>query len=361
MKKKSNGIVIVLSVLMVVCLACGMLGLYADIKPAKKEPEKNEGKDFKVAYRYYVDGVEVNKMVEQEYTEENGTEFEGAITKKPVYSFEKYTCTNNVTGEWDEENWEFKPKLTANATCRLYFLRNSHEVTIKVNNGKLPETLPDGKIKAELNTEAKVNVLPNDGYQYEKVECTNEVTAEYDVNTKDLKITNVKKDSMCTVSFKINDYTVEAKAANGTVTGEAKTARYGDNVVFDVTPAENYKYESVTCTNNQNASYVNGKLTVQGITSDTVCTVQFKPIKYSVTLTIEGGTLINGYTSPQSVSEGQKATFGVSSLPGYEQTGAELTCGDDTRAEFQAGVVYVYDVRKDLNCTLKFNKSTSTN
>lgn len=361
MKKKSNGIVIVLSSLMVICLACGMLGLYASMKPANKKPEEDKNKDFKVAYRYYLDGIEVNKMIEQEYIEENGAEFEGATTKKPAYSFEKYTCTNNVTGEWNEEKWEFKPNLTANATCRLYFLKNTHEVTIKVNNGKLPATLPEGKVKADLNKETKVNVLPNDGYQYDKVECTNEVIAEYDANTKDLKISNVKKDSMCTVSFKINDYKIEVKASYGTVSGEAKTARYGDNVVFEVTPAENHRFDVVTCTNGQNASYVDGKLTVQGITNDTICTVQFKPIKYSVSLTVEGGTLISGYTSPQSVSEGQKATFVADSIPGYDKTGAEIYCGDDIHAEFQAGVVFIYDVRRDLNCTLKFKKSAETN
>jgi len=42
MKKKSNGIVIVLSSLMVICLACGMLGLYASMKPANKKPEEDK-------------------------------------------------------------------------------------------------------------------------------------------------------------------------------------------------------------------------------------------------------------------------------------------------------------------------------
>lgn len=357
MKKRSNWLVIVLSLLIVICLACGTLGLYLNIK--EDNPIESDNKDYKVVYRYFIDGTEVNNEVKQEYLEENDPEFEGNIKKTALYSFERYTCTNDVEGTWDEEKWEFNPELTANTTCRLYFNKNIHEVTVKASNGKLPNNTLEQKINVEIDKEGIINIIPNDGYAFDKVSCTNEATAEFDASTKDLKIKNVKKDSICTVSFKIRDYKIEVKASNGTVTEEAKTASFGNNVVFNVTPSENYKFERVTCTNNQQATFADGKLTVTGINNDTVCTVQFVPIKYQVSLTIEGGELLPNFNTPVSVSEGQKATFGVISKEGYSLTNPELTCGAGIHAEFQSGVVYVYDVRSNINCTLKLKKESN--
>jgi len=360
MKKRSNGLVIVLSTLIVICLACGTLGLYFSmIEDKPKEEEDN--KDYKVVYRYFIDGTEVNKEVKQDYLEEKDPEFEGNIKKIEMYSFDRYTCTNDVKGTWDEEKWEFKPELTANTTCRLYFNKNIHEVTVKASNGKLPNNTLEQKINVEIDKEGILNVIPNDGYAFDKVDCTNGSTAEFDSNTKDLKIKNVKKDSICTISFKIRDYKVEVKASNGTVTDGNKTASYGNTVTFNVTPSENYKFERVECTNGltPNATYADNKLTITGINNDTVCTVQFSPIKHTVSLTIDGGSFVDGYSSPITVADGKNTNFGVVALEGYLLTNADLTCDNATghdRHEFTGGVVWIYGIRGNINCTLKLKK-----
>lgn len=357
-KRKGKSVVITLIALIVICLACGTIGLLENNKPSNSK-KPNKDKDYKVAYKYYLDGEEVEEMIEQEYTTSENQGFEGAEEKTPNYMFEKYTCTNNVTGEFDEENWEFNPDLTANTTCRLYFIRTMHEVTFEANNGKLPSGSSEEKLKVELNKEGTINIIPNDGYEYDKVECNNEVLAEYNAETRDLKVSNVKKDSICRIYFKVRSYTAEAKASNGTVTEDKKSSNYGGTVIFNVKPAENYKYESVTCTNGQNGIYneVNETLTISGLSNDTVCTVNFKAQKLSVTLNIENGKIKNGYTTTVEVAEGMTATFAIEANEGYVLTGMDVTCGN-TKIEHQGqGIIKVYDVKENATCKATLKKA----
>lgn len=362
-KPKGKGIVITLILLIIICLICGTLGFLENKKPVTAE-KPNKNKDYKVTYRYYLDGEEVDEMIEQEFTEINNPSFEGATEKTPNYAFEKYTCTNNVLGEFDEEKWEFIPDLTANSTCRLYFIKTMHKVTFKASNGKLPNGTAEEEITVALDKESKINILGNDGYKFDKVECTNGVTTTYDENTKDLTVSNVKKDSTCSISFKISDYTAEVTASNGSVSTPKKSANYGGTIEFDVTPSENYKFGELKCTNGQNGNYneASGKLTITGLTNDTVCTIEFRPIKYQVTLTVKNGTILSTSPNPVSVSEGRNASFGISANEGYSLTGADASCTNPNGAEINvsAGIVSVYNVTSDLTCTVTL-KQKATN
>lgn len=360
-KPKSKGIIITLILLIIICLICGTLGLLESKKTITSNKPSKE-KDFKVTYRYYLDGEEVDEMIEQEFTELNNPDFEGAVEEIPNYAFEKYTCTNDVIGEFDEEKWEFTPNLTANSTCRLYFIKTMHKVTFKASNGKLPSGNPEEEIIVALEKEGKINIIGNDGYKYDRVDCTNGVLANYDENTKDLTVSNVKKDSTCTVSFKISDFTAEVTASNGSVTEPKKSSNYGGTVEFDVTPSENYKFGDLKCTNGQNGNYneATGKLTITGLTNDTVCTIEFKPIRYQVTLVVKNGTILSTSQNPQSVAEGRTASFGISANDGYALTGAEASCVNPNGAKIEAsgGIVSVYNVTSDLTCTVTL-KATS--
>ena len=322
MKKRNNGLVIFIFVLLIIaCLGCGTIGLLADKNKGKEtEKEETENKNYQVTYRYYLDGNAVGEMIKQEYLENNDPEFEGAQTKTAKYAFEKYDCTKGVKGTWDEEKWEFVPELTANTTCRLYFIKNIHNMTVKVNNGKLPNNETEQKYDIEINKDMTIKIVPTEGYVYDKtsgVNCTNNAKAEFNEETNDLKISNVTKDNtVCSIGFKISDLKVEVRAANGSVETDSKTISYGGTVTVKVTPSDNYTFDSVNCTNGQTGTYNIGNqtLTVTGVTKDTVCNVQFRPLKYKVTLEIANGTLINGYNSPQEVNEGGTATFGITNM-----------------------------------------------
>lgn len=353
-KKNKTGVLITLITLIVICLFCGIIG-FLESKKDTTNKKPNTNKDYKVAYKYYIDGEEVKEMVENDFTEIENKDFEGQIDKIPNYKFEKYACTNNVIGEWDEENWKFNPDLTANTTCRLYFIKTLHTVTIKANNGKLPNNESEEKVIVQINDEEKINILPNDGFKYEKVECNNDVIANYDETTKDLTISNISKDAICTISYQISDYVVEVNTSNGTVSESKKNTNYGGTVTFDVTPSENYKFDRVSCTNNQNnANYSNGKLTITGITDDTICTIEFKPIKYEVSLEVINGNLLSSSPSTQSVAEGRTVSFGITPNEGYQITGADASCDNlnGAKLEISSGTLFVYNVTSNMQCKI---------
>lgn len=361
MKKKSKkGLIITLVTLIIICLGCGTIG-YIESTNTDKPKKENNKKDFKVTYVYHVDNEIVEELPEKEEIKVANPDFEGAEDDALLYTYEKATCTNNVEGTWDEEKWEFTPDLTANTTCHLYFLKSLHKLTVKASNGELPNKEKEQEFDALLNGETTVIVKPNEGYKYDseiKVSCTNEAKAEYDETTNDLKITNVTKDTTCTIPFKISDYIVEVDANFGTITGErSKEVNHGGTVEFEITEAENYIYDTYSCTNNQTASFVNGKLTVRDVTSSTKCTVTFKPKKLSVTLNVENGKLESGYSSPVEISEGQTATFIVKSNEGYSLTGMTVECDGNTVGSHEGnGLIKIYDVKTNAICKVTLKK-----
>lgn len=62
----------------------------------------------------------------------------------------------------------------------------------------------------------------------------------------------------------------------------SKNIRKGENADFNITPAYNSTYKSVSCTNNQSGSYNQdtSKLTVSNVSHDTKCTIDFLETKY---------------------------------------------------------------------------------
>lgn len=361
MKKKTNKktILIVLITLIIICLLCGTLGLIE----SKKEVNPNkpgDKKDYKVTYRYYLDGEEIEEMPELEEIEIANPDFEGSETTIPKYKYERYTCTNEVTGEFDEEKWEFNPDLTNNTTCRLYFLNTIHEVTVKVSNGKLPSNNPEEIVVVELEKDATINVLPNDGYKFEGVNCTNEVIGEYNEETKDLKISNVNINATCTITYTISDYTAEVQVQNGTVLENKKSANYGSTINFKVTPAENYTFDKVNCTNEQKATYNEETLTIKGLTNDTICTIEFKASKYKVKLNVENGKIIDGKNTLEK-SEGQSAMFEVKANEGYSLTKSTIDCGkyDKNKVTFNNGYFTIPNVTEDITCNLTLKEAVT--
>ncbi len=365
MKKRNNKLVIIIFVLLIIiCASCGTVGLLASKNEGKEKTEEPSDGNYQVVFRYYLDGDSVEEITEQEYLEQENPEFEGAVEKIPLYTFEKYDCTKGITGAWNEEEWKFvTDELTANTTCRLYFTKNVHNMTIKAVNAVLPNNTEEQEYEIQVNKDLTVKIKPNDGYVLDKttgIQCTSDAKAEYNEETNDLKITNVTKDNtVCTISFKISDLKVEVRVANGNAEESTKSVSYGGSATFNIKPSENYVYESVTCTNGQKATYNIGNqtLTVSGITKDTVCSVQFKPLKYKVTLKVVGGTIAGG-SATQEKSEGQNASFGIDPQDGYTSEKESLDCGAGVKSLYEDGAVTVYDVNKDITCTLTLKKSS---
>ncbi len=365
MKKRSNGVLVIIIIMMVLSLAGGTLGLLANMNKTTK-PDDPKKEDYVISYKYYLDSEEVSKeFIDKVNVATNNCENSpdpNCVNQTRTIKFEKYACTNNVKGEWNDTKWEFTPNLTANTTCRLYFTNLIHSVKFTASNGVLPSKKPEEILQTKVGDDTTITILPNEGYKFDKVECNNNAKAEFNSETNVLTVKNVVKDTTCNISFKINDYTVEVKASNGNVTEDPISVNYGGSAKFNVTPAENYGDATVSCTNNQKATYSNNVLTVNGITNSTVCTVQFKPIKHSVSLTIENGSLLSQSANPQTTQDGGTVTFAVSPTEGYGYNGADISCDKEgTKIEIigSNNIVMVYNVKSNLNCKVVLKKLAS--
>lgn len=365
MKKKSNALIYILLFLITLSLAGGIIGLMAKKSGVTNNTDTpKEPKDFRVTYKYYLDGEEVSTEIKQEKIQVENPEFEGVIDNKDLYTYEKYTCTNEVTGSWNNEEWSFTPELTADTTCRLYFLKNFHEVTVNTSNAVLPNNTNTQKFLIERNTNKITNIIPTEGYKIDtpNIKCTNESTAVYNEETKDLTISNVNKDSICTIPFILRGYEVELQVSMGEATETKKTASIGDTVTFNATPLENYTFGSVSCTNEQTAEYdqVSNTLSIKNINNDTKCVLQFKQNKHQVSLEVIGGVLVN-VKSPLSVDNNSNVSFPLSKNDGYKYTGAKLTCGNvNVESEFNTAtnMLTIKNVTQDLNCTYTLVEDT---
>lgn len=367
MEKKSKSVMYVIVTLLFISLACGGVGLLFNLT---RKPAETPNEEYKITFKYFIDEEEVTNEVKQETVRFENEEFEGVIDEKELYTFNRYECTNGIEGTWNSEEWKFTPTtLNTSTTCKLYFDKNIHEVTINSVNAKLPNGTTTQKFLIEKGKTKLINIVPTEGYKFDKIDCSNKnennenkIVSSFDENTKDLNLSNVDLDDTCTVSFKINDFTAEVNVSNASVTEKTKSANYGGTVIFDITPSENYVFDSVECTNDQKGEYIDGKLQIKALSNNTYCTVQFKPLKYAVNLEVINGTLLNNYSSPQMANDGGTVTFGISANSDFKLTGATLDCGSDKNIihNFENGVLKIIEIKKDLNCKLTLQpKSTN--
>ena len=376
MKSNSKVIMYLLVVLIVGCLAAGGLGYYKSSTtnandPGSKNNDNNGGKtkEYKVNYKYYLDGIEVEEEIKDEKENIDSENFEGAVEGKRLYSFEKYSCTNEVKGTWSDDEWKFTPVLTADATCRLYFIKNTHEVKVTGVNATLKDNADNETVKVEKDVETKVSLKPKAGYKYANHDCSNRTEASYDAEKNILTIKSAPKDSECTVSFAVSAFTAQVKVQNGTIDSkeENKKANYGEALTFAVVPAENYDKPTIDCTNGQIAVYKNGDLKINSLTNDTVCTVSFTISKNKVTLNVENGTIINADNSAtpnvKETTNNGVVTFGISKNDGYLLTNPELSCNDENvKIIYASGTITISGVTKDTTCSAKLKKDeTVTN
>ena len=350
--------IVIISILIVVCTALGIIG-YLESKK-EKDPSDNE-KDYKIEYKYYLDGVEVSEMpVNEEYenttdSNEGNNDTNNEEETLAMYSFEKYDCTNNVKGIWDNDLWQFSvPEKNSDATCVLYFISNYFEVEIKANNGVVNEleALKDRKVKR--GESIIYNITPTEGYNFEKVECTNNATAEWNEENSTLTVSNVTKNSVCEVTYSIGEYTIKFTANNGAISEETRTAKYGDTITTIVTPGSDYIYNKVSCSDGQTATYDTNTntLTVSNITKNSTCTVDFKSNKYTVTLKIVNGTPIE---DTKTVESGNRVSFTFNSNEGYTTNNPTIECENGLVGRVSGSLFTIDNVSKSGTCTLTFN------
>lgn len=348
--KSKKPIAILLIALTVLSLACGVVG-YLESKKETKEPPVVK---YNVIYRYYLNDVEVEQMPT------NSTLISSSMSTtdtsaENLYAFNTATCTNKVNYKWNESTWTFTPDNTADSTCKLYFVTTYNPITVTATNGKVTP-LVDNKIKR--GEDAVIKITPTEGYEYDKTTCTNNEVVEWNKDKKELTIKSIYAETTCEVNFKISKFAVEVKVNNGT--GATKVEyEYGKNVEVNVAAATGYGTPTISCTENQVGEWKNGVFTIEKLTKETVCTVDFKQIQntsFTVNLTVGDHGILASGTPTVTVVRGSYATFNISVDEGWNIDEVSCTAGTPTKS---GNIVTVRNITQNTECTLSYVESNS--
>ncbi len=147
-----------------------------------------------------------------------------------------------------------------------------------------------------------------------KITCTNNQSGKIEGNI--ITINKVTNNTTCSISSK---HTVQIKVENGTTAEEEKEVNTGEETTFTATPNTGYSNPTVSCTNNQKGTIQNNTVTVSNITNDTTCTVTYKPITYTITYNLGGGS-VTGNPSTYTI-ETNTITLKNPTKRGYTFTG----------------------------------------
>ena len=113
---KSKGLKIILIILILLTGSMGAVGYVQ----SKKQPTNKPNEDVnKITYEYYLEDELQETMP---INIQNGMDENGSVISEPTYQFSRFTCTNDLTGDFDVDNWKFIPKENKTSTCKLYFV-----------------------------------------------------------------------------------------------------------------------------------------------------------------------------------------------------------------------------------------------
>lgn len=322
---------ILTGVLFVICAGLGGYGLYLNIN-------KGITNDYTIDYIYYLDDSEVTTMP-------------GNIG---AYDFSNYYCTNGVKGDWNEVEWKFVPSLTDNTTCSIYFNTKTYEVKLDVLNATTEEGFVN-TVTVKRDNNVEFNVEPKEGYQFDKVTCTNNEVGTFDETTKKITIGPFTNGASCTVIFKVSEFKIKVESTNSTPGSATATVEYKRNAEIELTPTTNYTLDSITCTNEQKASWANNKLTVTEVVKDTDCTVKFKLQSYKVTVKVIGGTVD---TASKTIAYGKSDSFTITPSSTYTLDEPDIKCGTTASGSMDMGKLTVSSVKGITTCTITLQEKT---
>ncbi|MBQ3142821.1 MAG: hypothetical protein IJB82_04870 [Bacilli bacterium] len=338
---------IILGFLSLTSFGAGAIGL---VQSMDKEP-LDQNTEYIIKYNYYVDDEEVTSLP----TNKN--------KNKPDYVFNRYSCTNKVTGEWNENTWTFTPTITNNATCKLYFNKANYKINFNIEYGELRNNngtlLSDEQKEKGFTVEREkdyvAKIVPDEGYSLVSVECDKENVTNWDKENNELTVKNVKEDTTCKVKFGISNYEVKINVVGGAGT-TTLNVDHGNQVNSVVTPNAGYGNAKITCSNGQTGVWQDNKFTIEKITNTTECAVEFSILAYEIKVNVDGGTATpSSYTVHYNSSKKFTITpdKGYTVSEGYGVTGCPTGTLKYSNGELE---LTVSDVTTDLTCNVTLKK-----
>lgn len=321
MKKFGIALLVIIDIAL---FACGITGYIYNGKRVEPEPEKPVEKPQEVKYRYYLEDVEQDTMPQNEtITNEDGT-----TTTNVLYKLSNFACSNGNSGEWNENTWTFTPTEIKDSECSLYFVKSKYEVTLTITNGTESE---DNLKFIDRETNGVFGITPNEGYEFQEATCSDNKEATWNAANNTLEINAITKDVTCKVVFGIQNLTLDVTVTNGKG-NTTETAKYGDSISAIVEPNTGYENPTVTCTNDQIATFDNNKITIEKLTKSTKCKVTFKKVqleKFNLKIdTLPDTIKITAGSNSQEIESGKTGTFTLKADEGFEID--NISCGGIT-------------------------------
>lgn len=344
---KTNGLKIILIALI---LLTGSLGTIGFIQ-AKKQNNNQDDNTNKITYEYYLEDELQQTMP---VNTRNKTDEEGNVISEPTYQFSRFTCTNDLTGDFDVDNWKFIPKENKTSTCKLYFVKTNYTITLTITNGIEDESNPK---TVQREKDGKFIIKPNEGYIYKTSTCSDNKEGAWDESTNTFTLNAVMKDIACKIDFEIKNLQADITVVNGKG-NTTENADYGNSISALVEPNTGYQNAKISCTNNQTGTFDSNKFTISKLTDNTKCTITFERtpiVKHTLKVNISDSTkysITNGSESI-SVDNGTTGTFTIKSIDGSEPS---LSCSvTPSKKEPLDGGLYKYSflkVTSDITCEI---------
>lgn len=351
---KNKGLILFITILFLLSSTASIIG-YIESKKDVNEKPPVENKES-ITYEYYLEDVLQTSIPINENTEE------------PTYLFNRYQCEDNISGTFNEQEWKFIPDEEKNTVCKLYFVKTYYDVIITAANGSVSE---DNQTKIARESDGKFIVTPNEGYEFKEVNCSNDKKATYDSKNSTLNINVIMEDIACKVNFEIRSLRADIVVKNGEGTA-TETVNYGESVSAIVKPKDGYENPKITCSNKQEAIFDNNKLTIEKLTDDTKCTVEFvkvKPITYDLSFeeldedTKEKLQIITGSTDTIKVSTDGSYSLTIKPNEGFENYKAKIVCNKNTIVPTPSeDGSYIYTISglvENTKCTITAQENTN--
>ena len=210
-------------------------------------------------------------------------------TNIPVTILKEGTGAINIE-QAEGTNYKKSKKITKEISVDL----SSYTVNVSVQNGTV-DTSSKSVVYGENGVFA---IASNNGYGAPTVSCTNSQSAV--IESDNLKVNNVTKDTTCTVTYKKNPV-VNVVVQNGIVEDlPSREVVYGNSTDFNIINNEGTDYTSVTCTNSQTGVVNDNVLKVSNVTQDTTCTVVYTERTYTVTYAVGSDSTATGLPATQT-------------------------------------------------------------
>lgn len=232
--------------------------LYFKTKEYKVELEIPKGVSFED--NKLINGINVKK--------DESPEFILVIEEGKI--IDSIVCEDEMKATFNE-NKVIVNKVTKDTKCLVKLKNDTYVVDVKAVNGNVK----NGKAIVEFDGEVKFNVVADSNYILDRVECSNNQKGNLVDGVFTVK--NVTSDTICTVTYRANNFKVVVSSTNGSIVGNSeKVISNGGTITFNVSPNENFEFDNVTCSNSQKGTWINNNLSVSNVTNNTACQVAFK-------------------------------------------------------------------------------------